>query len=61
LRELGGLDLAFNNAGVEGAAAPVHEMSPETWERTIAVDLRGVWSCMRHEVPRCSSGAAVRS
>ncbi len=51
VRELGGLDLAFNNAGVEGAAAPVHEMSPETWERTIAVDLRGVWSCMRHEVP----------
>ncbi len=48
---LGGLDVAFNNAGVEGAAAPIHEMSPETWEQTIAVDLRGVWSCMRHEVP----------
>lgn len=47
----GGLDLAFNNAGIEGAPAPIHEMTPETWERTIAVDLRGVWSCLRHEVP----------
>lgn len=48
----GGLDLAFNNAGIEGAAAPTHECTPENWQRTIAINLTGVWSCMRHEIPR---------
>jgi NAD(P)-dependent dehydrogenase (short-subunit alcohol dehydrogenase family) len=48
----GGLDLAFNNAGIEGAPAPTPECTPENWARTIAVNLTGVWSCMRHEIPR---------
>lgn len=48
----GRLDLAFNNAGVEGAPAPTPECTPESWARTIAVNLTGVWSCMRHEIPR---------
>ncbi|HEY7071138.1 MAG TPA: SDR family oxidoreductase [Acidimicrobiales bacterium] len=51
VRELGGLDLAFNNAGIEGVPAPTHECTPENWARTLAVNLTGVWSCMRHEVP----------
>jgi NAD(P)-dependent dehydrogenase (short-subunit alcohol dehydrogenase family) len=48
----GGLDLAFNNAGIEGAPAVTHERTPENWRRTLAVNLTGVWSCMRHEIPR---------
>jgi NAD(P)-dependent dehydrogenase (short-subunit alcohol dehydrogenase family) len=48
----GGLDLAFNNAGIEGTPAPTHECSPENWQRTLAVNLTGVWSCMRHQIPR---------
>lgn len=48
----GGLDLAFNNAGIEGTPAITHECTPETWQRTLAVNLTGVWSCMRHEIPR---------
>lgn len=47
----GGLDLAFNNAGIEGTPAPTHECTPENWQRTLAVNLTGVWSCMRHEIP----------
>lgn len=50
--EFGGLDAAFNNAGIEGVQAPVHECTPENWQRTLAVNLTGVWSCMRHEIPR---------
>ncbi len=49
--EFGGLDIAFNNAGIEGDPAPTHECTPENWRRTIAVNLTGVWSCMRHEIP----------
>jgi NAD(P)-dependent dehydrogenase (short-subunit alcohol dehydrogenase family) len=47
----GGLDLAFNNAGIEGSPSITHECTPENWQRTLAVNLTGVWSCMRHEIP----------
>jgi NAD(P)-dependent dehydrogenase (short-subunit alcohol dehydrogenase family) len=47
----GGLDVAYNNAGIEGAQAPVHEMPPDNWHRVLAVNLTGVWTCMRHEIP----------
>ena len=50
--EFGGLDVAFNNAGIEGTPAITHECTPENWQRTLAVNLTGVWSCMRHEIPR---------
>jgi len=48
----GGVDVAFNNAGIEGAPAPTADCTPENWQRTLAVNLTGVWSCMRHEIPR---------
>ncbi len=47
----GGLDIAFNNAGIEGVPAPTAECSEENWARTIAVDLTGTWLCMRAEIP----------
>jgi NAD(P)-dependent dehydrogenase (short-subunit alcohol dehydrogenase family) len=47
----GGLDLAYNNAGIEGTPAPTADCTPENWQRTLAVNLTGVWSCMRHEIP----------
>jgi NAD(P)-dependent dehydrogenase (short-subunit alcohol dehydrogenase family) len=52
VEEFGGLDLAFNNAGVEGTPAITHECSRENWDRTLAINLTGVWNCMRHEIPR---------
>lgn len=48
----GGLDCAFNNAGIEGNPAVTHECTPENWQHTLAINLTGVWSCMRHEIPR---------
>jgi NAD(P)-dependent dehydrogenase (short-subunit alcohol dehydrogenase family) len=47
----GRIDYAFNNAGIEGQQGRLHEMTAATWERVIAVDLTGVWTCMRHELP----------
>jgi NAD(P)-dependent dehydrogenase (short-subunit alcohol dehydrogenase family) len=46
----GRLDFAFNNAGVEGHSAPTHECTDENWDKTINVNLRGVWYCMKHEI-----------
>nr|BAP47478.1 short-chain alcohol dehydrogenase [uncultured organism] len=47
----GGLDYAFNNAGIEGALAPTHEYPEEAWQRVIDINLTGVWRCMRYEIP----------
>lgn len=51
VESFGGLDLAFNNAGIEGIPAPTHECTVENWHRTLGVNLTGVWHCMRHEIP----------
>jgi NAD(P)-dependent dehydrogenase (short-subunit alcohol dehydrogenase family) len=48
---LGGLDFAVNNAGIEGPHAPTAEIGEAEFDRTVAVDLKGVWLCMRHELP----------
>lgn len=52
VQRFGGLDCAVNNAGIEGRLAPTAECSEENWDRTIAVNLKGVWLCMREEIPR---------
>jgi len=52
VERFGGVDLAFNNAGIEGTPAITHECTPDTWNSTLAVILTGIWSCMRHEIPR---------
>jgi len=52
MRRYGQLDGAFNSAGVlEGAFVPMAELQPSTWDRTMAVNLRGLWLCMRLEIP----------
>ncbi|EIA07812.1 SDR family oxidoreductase [Flavobacterium frigoris] len=47
----GRLDYAFNNAGIEGESAPVQDCSEENWDKTIGVNLKGVWLCMKYEIP----------
>jgi NAD(P)-dependent dehydrogenase (short-subunit alcohol dehydrogenase family) len=48
----GGLDFAFNNAGIEGEMASTVECTEDSWDRVIDVNLKGVWLCMKHEIPR---------
>src|SRR5689334_16679954 len=43
----GRLDAAFNNAGIEGLQAPTGECTIANFDRVIAVNLRGLWLCMR--------------
>jgi NAD(P)-dependent dehydrogenase (short-subunit alcohol dehydrogenase family) len=43
----GGLDIMFNNAGVPGSAGGIEEIDAKTWDRTIAVHLRGVFLGIR--------------
>jgi NAD(P)-dependent dehydrogenase (short-subunit alcohol dehydrogenase family) len=46
----GRLDFAFNNAGIEGRLAPTHECPEENWDKTIGINLKGIWLCMKHEI-----------
>ncbi|MCH9036985.1 MAG: SDR family oxidoreductase [Chloroflexi bacterium] len=47
----GRLDIAFNNAGIEGILVPTVEYPEEVWDRVIDVNLKGVWLCMKYEIP----------
>lgn len=52
----GRIDCAFNNAGIAGfqvgaAGQKTHEWSDEAFDRMIGVNLKGVWLCMKHQIP----------
>jgi NAD(P)-dependent dehydrogenase (short-subunit alcohol dehydrogenase family) len=42
--------MAFNNAGIAGHSGPLLEETAEVFDRLNAVNLRGVWACMKHEL-----------
>jgi len=58
---LGGLDVLINNAGISGPTAKVEEISVADWDRTIAVDLSGMFYCTRRAVPllKASGGGSI--
>ncbi len=47
----GGLDYAFNNAGLVGSVSGIVETTEEDWNRVVAINLTGVWLCMKYEIP----------
>ncbi|MCY4387282.1 MAG: SDR family oxidoreductase [Desulfurellaceae bacterium] len=51
----GRLDCAFNNAGIEGGVKPTIDCTEEEFDRTIAVNLTGVWLCMKYEIQQMLS------
>jgi NAD(P)-dependent dehydrogenase (short-subunit alcohol dehydrogenase family) len=71
IETFGRLDAAFNNAGVEQAKAALVDITEEEWDRIVAINLRGVFLCMKYEIPlmlkhgggaivNTSSGAGVK-
>lgn len=50
VEEFGQLDMAFNNAAIAGHSGALTDESFESFERINAINLRGVWSCMKHQV-----------
>ena len=61
LDTFGRLDIAFNNAGIGGEANKTGEYSIEGWQKVIAINLSGVFYCMRYEIPAMlnSGGGAI--
>jgi NAD(P)-dependent dehydrogenase (short-subunit alcohol dehydrogenase family) len=71
IEAFGRLDFAFNNAGVEQEPAAAGELDEAEWDRVVNTDLRGVFLCLKHEIPlmlkqgggaivNTSSGAGVK-
>ena len=67
----GRLDFAFNNAGVEQPLTATADLTETEWDRIVDINLRGVFLCMKHEIPlmlkqgggaivNTSSGAGVK-
>jgi len=46
----GRLDMAFNNAGIVGFTGDLAEETAESFDKVTAVNLRGIWTCMKHEL-----------
>lgn len=64
LRSYGRLDVAFNNAGIAGSQGSLASLSEEQWQQVLAVNLTGVFLCMKHELlqmERQGSGAIVNN
>ena len=53
VKRFGGLDVLINNAAIQmhGRDARAHELSEETWDRTMSINLRGTWLCSKYAIP----------
>ena len=71
IEAFGRLDFAFNNAGVEQPITAAADLTEDEWDRIVDIDLRGVFLCMKYEIPlmlkqgagvvvNTSSGAGVK-
>jgi NAD(P)-dependent dehydrogenase (short-subunit alcohol dehydrogenase family) len=52
VRAFGGLDVLYNNAGIEGESGFIAQLSEDAFDRVIAINLRGVWLGMKYALPR---------
>jgi NAD(P)-dependent dehydrogenase (short-subunit alcohol dehydrogenase family) len=52
VERFGRIDYAFNNAGTEGIQATTADCDEDNWDRTMAIDLKGTWLCMKYEIPQ---------
>jgi len=47
----GGLDIALNNAGVPQLGTSIVDLTEEEWDKTLAINLKGVFLCLKYEIP----------
>lgn len=56
IEQFGRLDVAVNNAGIGGSDQMMIDIPEAHFDRVLSVNLKGVWQCMRHEIPLMLQG-----
>ncbi len=59
LKELGGIDIFFNNAGIEGLASPFYDYPDDVFENLLDVNLKGVWYGCKYLIPLMEEKGSV--
>jgi NAD(P)-dependent dehydrogenase (short-subunit alcohol dehydrogenase family) len=62
VKQLGKIDIFFNNAGIARPPRPIHETPTEEWDAVIETNLRGVFLCLKHvlaEMVKNKSGSII--
>ncbi|MFP4090215.1 MAG: SDR family NAD(P)-dependent oxidoreductase [Cyclobacteriaceae bacterium] len=52
VERMGGIDIFFNNAGIEGEVKPIMEFDESAFDKVMAVNVRGVWLGMKYVMPK---------
>ncbi|NIG55565.1 SDR family NAD(P)-dependent oxidoreductase [Chitinophaga sp. Cy-1792] len=59
VKKFGKIDIFFNNAGIEGAVAPVTEFPEDVWDKVMAVNVKGVFLGCKYVLPQMNDGASM--
>ncbi|AVR45106.1 oxidoreductase [Christiangramia fulva] len=59
LKAFGGIDIFFNNAGIEGVASPFYDYPDDMFDKILDVNVKGVWYGCKYVIPKMSEKASV--
>lgn len=59
MKSLGGIDIFFNNAGIEGVASPFYDYPDDVFENLLDINLKGVWYGCKYVIPLMSDNGSV--
>ena len=60
VRKWGRLDIVFANAGINGVWAPLEELEPEEWDKTLSINLKGTFLTVKYAVPHLKKARRLR-
>lgn len=58
-KNLGNVDIFFNNAGIEGVVKPITDYPEDEFDKVMAVNVKGVWSGNKYILPLMSDGGSI--